>query len=77
MNRSLEDILANLDHVGCDNQTAIELCDEIEQLRVALSDSLRMLEAVRYTTGLGKKQMERIAKHRALLSSPQDGEANG
>jgi hypothetical protein len=45
---------------------------EIEELRAALADTLRMLEAVRYTTGLGKGQMERIAKARALLP---DGKA--
>jgi hypothetical protein len=32
MKRTLEDIRENLDHVGCDNETAREMCDEIERL---------------------------------------------
>lgn len=31
--RTLEDIRSNLDFVGCDNQTALDLCDEVERLR--------------------------------------------
>ena len=33
MKRTIEDIRDNLDHVGCDNETALEMCDEIERLR--------------------------------------------
>ena len=33
MKRSLTDIRENLDYVGCDNETARELCDEVERLR--------------------------------------------
>ena len=33
MKRTIEDIRENLDHVGCDNETALEMCDEIERLR--------------------------------------------
>jgi hypothetical protein len=36
MKRTLEDIRANLDHVGCDNATAAEMCAEIERLIAAL-----------------------------------------
>lgn len=36
MDRTLEDIRANLDHVGCDNQTALQMADEIAQLRANL-----------------------------------------
>ena len=32
MKRSLTDIRENLDYVGCDNETARELCDEVERL---------------------------------------------
>lgn len=38
------------------------------ELYAGLSDALRMLEAVRYTTGLGKKQLERIEKAKAALA---------
>jgi len=31
--RTLHDIRENLDYVGCDNETALELCAEIERLR--------------------------------------------
>lgn len=34
----------------------------------ALNDALRMLEAVRLSAGLGKKQLERLAKHQAVLA---------
>lgn len=37
MKRTIEDIRSNLDHVGCDNETALEMCDEIERLRDALA----------------------------------------
>lgn len=40
---------------------APEVCD-------ALADCLRMLEAVRYSAGLGKGQMERVAKAKAALA---------
>jgi len=33
MNRTIGYIRANLDHVGCDNGTALEMCAEIERLR--------------------------------------------
>lgn len=33
----------------------------------AINDLARMLEAVRYTTGLGAKQMERIERAKALV----------
>lgn len=36
MRRSIKDIRENIDHVGCDNDTAVEMCDEIEGLREAL-----------------------------------------
>jgi hypothetical protein len=32
MKRTTADIRENLDHVGCDNETALELCDEIERM---------------------------------------------
>ena len=37
MRRTTEDIRSNLDYVGCDNDTALEMCAEIERLRVSLS----------------------------------------
>jgi hypothetical protein len=33
MKRTLEDIRENLSFVGCDNETALEMCAEIERLR--------------------------------------------
>ena len=39
MKRSLTDIRENLDYVSCDNETARELCDEVERLR-AIVDRL-------------------------------------
>ena len=32
MKRGLDDIRGNMPHVGCDNDTALEMCDEIERL---------------------------------------------
>lgn len=40
-------------------------------LIAALRDSLRMLEAVRYSAGLGKSQLERIAAARAALAAAE------
>ena len=31
--RTIEDIRSNLDYVGCDNETVLALCDEVERLR--------------------------------------------
>lgn len=33
MKRTITDIRENMPHVGCDNATALEMCDEIERLR--------------------------------------------
>jgi len=33
MKRSVEEIRENMDYVGCDNATALEMCDEIERLQ--------------------------------------------
>ena len=43
MTRTIEDIRENMPHVGCDNETALEMCDEIERLREELRASARML----------------------------------
>lgn len=40
----------------------------IKELADAIDDLARMLEAVRYTTGLGAKQMERINKAKAIAA---------
>lgn len=34
MKRTLEDIRENMPFVGCDNATALEMCDEVERLRL-------------------------------------------
>jgi hypothetical protein len=60
--RSLEDIRDNLDFVGCDNATALELCDEIEQLNRCL-DSMRL---VREGWRAEAKQL-RVGIHRLAL----------
>src|ERR1700721_620910 len=39
MRRTLDDIRSNLDHVGCDNATALELCDEIDNLCAQLREA--------------------------------------
>lgn len=46
---------------------AQELEAENVALRDALKDCLRMLEAVRFTAGLGKGQNERIARHKTMI----------
>ena len=38
MRRTIDDIRSNLDFVGCDNATALELCDEVERLQAELAD---------------------------------------
>src|SRR6202021_3804824 len=39
MRAPLDDIRSNLDHVGCDNATALELCDEIDNLCAQLREA--------------------------------------
>jgi hypothetical protein len=39
MQRTLDDIRSNLDHVGCDNATALELCNEIDNLCAQLREA--------------------------------------
>jgi len=36
MKRAVEEIRDNMDYVGCDNATALEMCDEIERLTADL-----------------------------------------
>ena len=36
MKRTTQDIRENLDFVGCDNETARELCDEVDRLTAIL-----------------------------------------
>ena len=36
MKRSIHDIRDNLDYVGCDDDTARELCDEVQRLRIGI-----------------------------------------
>jgi hypothetical protein len=46
MNRTIADILDNLDHVGCDNETARELCEQVQRLQDDLDgDRLWIKEA--------------------------------
>lgn len=42
MNRTTEDIRDNMDYVGCDNQTALEMCDEIDRLTSILTEIERL-----------------------------------
>jgi len=44
------------------------LIAEAPVLAESLADMLRIITAVRYTVGLGKKQMERVGRARAALS---------
>jgi hypothetical protein len=43
-------------------------------MEAALRDLLRMLDGVRYTVGLGKKQLERMDNARAILARIDGGE---
>lgn len=45
MRRTLQDIRTNIDHVGCDNATAHEMCDRIETLTFHLLSLLAMSSA--------------------------------
>lgn len=42
--RTIGDIRANMDFVGCDNATAIDLCDRVEALEAALRKCADKLE---------------------------------
>lgn len=44
MKRTLDDIRENMDWVGCDNATALEMCDRISQLE---ADNAALMEVVR------------------------------
>jgi Lar family restriction alleviation protein len=47
---------------------------EAPAMEAALRDLLRMLDGVRYTVGLGKKQLERMDNARAILARIDGGE---
>ena len=38
MKRDVAEIRQNMDFVGCDNRTALEMCDEIDRLRAEVAD---------------------------------------
>lgn len=42
--------------------------EDVSEVQLALSDMLRIIEAVRLSAGLGPKQMERVAKAKAVLA---------
>lgn len=45
MKRSVDDIRKNMDYVGCDNATALEMCDEIGRLQLmATKETERCME---------------------------------
>ena len=46
--RTLADIRGNLEHVGCDNQTALELCAEVERLTNEVRSLVNKLLASRH-----------------------------
>lgn len=73
MKRTIEDIRSNLDFVGCDNETAADLCAEIERLRgVAVEWEIRaevrqqriVLWKTRYDEAIGMVDRD---KARALV----------
>jgi len=47
MQRTTEDIRENLSFVGCDNETALEMCEEIERLQAALLAAERKIHIYR------------------------------
>lgn len=71
MKRTLEDIRANLDFVGCDNETAREMCDEITRLRAELeiaqaTEKGRRTDCDVLRAELAACQQERVDKAKAL-----------
>ena len=54
------------------NSDARRIADEREAFRQSLADIIRIVEAMRYTAGLGKGQLERFEKAKALLARYSD-----
>lgn len=51
MKHTLADIRENLPHVGCDNETALEMCAEIERLR---KGNAQLVAALRFYAEPGR-----------------------
>lgn len=59
MKRSTDDIRQNVEHVGCDNDTALELCSEVERLHARVGHLREMcLGAIRVLRYRGAEAKE-------------------
>jgi len=65
MKRHIDEIRQNVPHVGCDNETALEMCAEIERLRAACQAVLDEFPAF---DGKRIEKVKRIC--RAALAEP-------
>lgn len=63
------DTLTRIDRLTAD-KTTLEL--RLGDTTGAILDLARMLEAVRYSSGLGKKQWERVEKARAVAAKADE-----
>lgn len=53
---------------GCQTGAALDAATSLHaELVAALEDTIRMLTAVQFSAGLGRKQLERFEKARAIL----------
>jgi len=52
MKRSVEEIRENMDYVGCDNATALEMCDEIDRLQAIVDRLPKTADGVPVTPGM-------------------------
>lgn len=62
MKRTLEDILDNLEWVGCDNETVLELCAEVERLQATIDrQHAALIVAGTECDKLGKSDLSALA----------------
>jgi len=78
MKRTIEDIRENLAFVGCDNETALEMCEEIERLRAentALNAQFRNMGIAPYLDRM-REQAEKIERLQSALLAAEDRAAS-
>lgn len=66
--RGVTTLAAGSDEDLTEARANMRLIAKAPEMSDALKDCLRMLEAVRYTAGLGKGQWERVKKAKAVLA---------
>jgi len=77
MKRTTEDIRDNLSFVGCDNETALEMCEEIERLRAIMDRLPKTADGVPIVAGMELWRVRAdVVIHRFAMISDVDVEGS-